>query len=163
ISITATGGSSDGGDVSFDAGDNVTVIRTVDVSSAAGGGSGGFITIDAGDDFLGGVAAGGTVTVQDPAVLRLIGSATDTFGGLGGSIDVLAGKSFTMSADIDLTGTEGGGEFDVDAGGTITTSKQIVVEGAVSTSQPGIIGFTAGQARGGVNGALTVNNNILAK
>ena len=121
--ITLTGGGSDGGEADFDAGDNIVVNRTIDCDSLVGGGFGGSITMFAGDDFVGGVVAGGDITINDPTTLKLNGSDTDTTGGDGGSLDISAfgdirmvGSGVAVRANGALNFQASGGDLSFDSG-----------------------------------------------
>src|SRR5205085_3234227 len=88
--IDVSGGGGDGGEFNLTAGDNIALTNgAINADSTVGGGFGGFISFDAGEDFLGGVVPGGTIDVN-AASLLMRGSATDTFGGDGGELDLLA-------------------------------------------------------------------------
>ena len=87
--VDVSGGGSDGGELIATAGDDIVVTRPISADSRIGGGFGGSITLDAGDDRLGGRVPGGSITV-DGVSLSMQGSATDTYGGDGGELEVLA-------------------------------------------------------------------------
>jgi len=229
--IDATGGGGDGGDVEIDAGDSITITKTVDVSSRVGGGFGGSMSLSSGEDGLGGVTLGGGITINinnatlklngsdaetsggdggdfeadASGTLQIIGSGTaiqanggSTFDGSGGTIffdsgddnpnvigpqdgnlsisgaivmqsggaggdggdfDFSAGRDFTLTGSIDVTGQDDGGDVTGDAGGAITLAGTITTNGAATTGVGGFVDFTAGEAS---NAMLTVARNIIA-
>jgi hypothetical protein len=95
--VDASGGESDGGDVTVVAGDDINVTRMINVESAGGGGFGGIIDLTSGVDSLGGVVTGGSSTITG-SVMKLNGSAAQGSGGDGGALFI------TSSGDIRLTG-----------------------------------------------------------
>ncbi len=122
-SVDVSGGGGDGGEFSATVGDNFSLTNgTINADSNVGGGYGGFITIDAGEDFLGGSVAGGNLDVN-AASLLMRGSATDTFGGDGGELDVLAagrirffGAGMVIRADAATNFDGSGGTVTIDSG-----------------------------------------------
>lgn len=90
--IDVSGGGGGGGEVLLTAGDDVFVRRSINADSSVGGGDGGSITLSAGEDGIGGTKQGGEIRVAGTAAISLAmsGSATDQFGGYGGSFDAVA-------------------------------------------------------------------------
>ncbi len=87
--VDVSGGGGGGGEFDLTAGDDVLLHRSVNADSSAGGGDGGSMSFAAGEDEIGGITPGGRLLIDGDAVISLTlrGSATDTFGGYGGSID----------------------------------------------------------------------------
>ncbi len=80
-------------------------------------------------------------------------------GGNGGAIDVTAGRDLTITATIDMSGTDSGGDISGDAGGAVTLNGTITSNGTLNTGDGGYVTFSAGDAR---VAALTVSKSILA-
>lgn len=115
--IDASGGSSGGGSVEIVAGDNVALDHPITVDSRSGGGDGGEINVAAGEDSLGGIAAGGTVTIDDGS-LSLQGSTASGFGGDGGDLDVGARGQLFVGGAVPIHA--GAGLDYAGSGGTIS-------------------------------------------
>lgn len=121
--VDVSGGGGDGGEFNATAGDNITLTNgAINADSNVGGGFGGFISFDAGEDFLGGVVPGGTIEIN-AASLLMRGSATDTFGGDGGELDLLAsgririfGAGMVIRVDAATNFDGSGGIVAIDAG-----------------------------------------------
>lgn len=117
--VNVSGGGGDGGEFSATVGDNISIVNGgINADSTVGGGFGGFISLDAGEDFLGGSVLGGTLDVN-AASLLMRGSATDTFGGDGGELDVLAGGRIRFFGAGMVIRVDGATNFD-GSGGSIT-------------------------------------------
>ena len=119
-SIDATGGAGDGGDVDVIAGDDVTVERTIDVSSFSGGGSGD-IRVRAGIDRVGGVKPGGTLIVT--ADLKANGNSDIDGGYDGGEINLSSVGPVNISGTLRAVGANPSG-----SGGSviIDSSDQVI-------------------------------------
>ncbi len=115
--IDGTGGGGDGGEVEIDAADDVTITKSIDVSSRGGGGYGGAITLGAGLDGLGGAIAGGSLTVQD-ATLKLAASDADTFTGDGGDLEATAQGHVLFTGSAVAIRADAGSAYSGD-GGTV--------------------------------------------
>jgi cysteine-rich repeat protein len=121
--VDISGGGGDGGEFNVTTGDNISITNgTITADSTVGGGFGGFISLDAGEDFLGGVVAGGGIDIN-AASLLMRGSATDTFGGDGGELDLLAtgrirlyGAGMVIRADAATNFDGSGGVVSIDSG-----------------------------------------------
>jgi hypothetical protein len=116
-SMDASGGAGDGGDVEILAGDDVVINSSIDVSSRVGGGFGGTILITAGDDSLGGVVAGGNVTVTSS--LKLDGSDRDPIGGDGGDVDISADGAIQFLGTAATIRANGAANFDAGGGSVV--------------------------------------------
>ncbi len=115
--IDASGGADDGGTIDIEAGDDLTVGRTLTVDSNVGAGFGGDITLAAGEDLFGGPADGGALTVNG-AILRFNGSDSEASSGDGGELDAsAAGPLQFLGTGVTIRGN-GGNLFDGD-GGTV--------------------------------------------
>lgn len=143
-SVDVSGGGGDGGEVTLYAGDDVVINNgTINVDSSVGGGFGGLIDITSGGDELGGLVPGGDTLVTS-ASLVLRGSSTDTFGGDGGEVDVLAlgdikftGAGMVIRVDAATNFDASGGTVSLDSGDANfftlgPTDGDIVVAGIVS-------------------------------
>ncbi len=118
--IDATGGGGDGGEVDIDAGDAVSITKSIDVSSRVGGGFGGEISIFAGEDELGGGVAGGSITVNiGNATLKMNGSDAETSGGDGGDLDLTALGLVRFTGSGIAIQANGGSSFD-GSGGSVS-------------------------------------------
>ena len=159
-SIDCSGGGGDGGEFSATAGDNISLTNgTVNADSSVGGGFGGLIEFDAGEDFLGGTLPGGTLTIN-AASLLMRGSATDTFGGDGGELDMLAagnikifGAGMVMRADAATNFDGSGGTITIDSG-DINPNKLGQFDGDLELD--GIISMNSGSI-GGDGGSLDLS------
>ena len=168
--IDATGGGYDGGSVSLEAGDDILVTRTIDVSSIGGGGSGGSIDMDAGEDIDGGATPGGTLTVQG-ALLKLNGSDTDTTAGDGGDLSGAAagairfigtGVGVRSNAPNGFDGSGGDIELDSSSGSSFTIDPldgDLVLEGSIIAGSGGV-GGTGGDIDLTAGRDLTINATI---
>ncbi len=227
--IDASGGANDGGSVDIEAGDDVTVTKTITVDSNVGAGFGGDITLAAGEDGLGGVAPGGTLTVNGATIrfngsdsqassgdageldasaagpikflgstLTIRGNGGSLFDGSGGTVcfdstdddpnrlgpldgditvegsitlrsagqfgdggdyEASAGKSFTQTAAVDVSGQDTGGDVEIDAGSSVAVNGAITAQGLSATGDPGSVDLLAGQA---ADAGLVVAQTILA-
>ncbi|HEY2385350.1 MAG TPA: hypothetical protein VGK30_00195 [Candidatus Binatia bacterium] len=102
--IEAIGGANDGGDVDLSTGDDLTVSKTIDVSSANGG-SGGSITLRAGADFLpGNLKPGGNMTVFATATLRGDGNQDADSGYDGADITLTATGVIALAGVVHAIG-----------------------------------------------------------
>ncbi len=123
--VDVSGGGGDGGEFDATAGDNISIVNGgINADSTVGGGFGGLISLDAGEDFLGGAVPGGTLDIN-AASLLLRGSATDTFGGDGGELDILAagkirifGSGMAIRVDAATNFDGSGGEISIDSSDT---------------------------------------------
>ncbi len=90
--VDLSGGGGGGGELDLTAGDDIFVRRSIDCDSTVGGGDGGSMSFAAGEDEIGGTKPGGELRIDGDSTvtLGLQGSATDTFGGYGGSLDATA-------------------------------------------------------------------------
>ena len=121
--VNVSGGGGDGGEFNATVGDNITILNGgINADSTVGGGFGGYISLDAGEDFIGGVVPGGTLDVN-AASLLMRGSATDTFGGDGGELDVLSmgrirffGSGMVIRVDAATNFDGSGGAITIDSG-----------------------------------------------
>ncbi|MCC6764718.1 MAG: hypothetical protein IT293_08655 [Deltaproteobacteria bacterium] len=121
--INVNGGGGDGGEFSATVGDDISIVNGgVYADSTVGGGFGGYIALDAGEDFLGGSVLGGGIDVNGASLL-MRGSATDTFGGDGGELDVLAagrirffGAGMVVRVDAATNFDGSGGAITIDSG-----------------------------------------------
>lgn len=104
--IDATGGAGDGGDIDVIAGDDVTVEKTIDVSSFSAGGSGD-IRIRAGIDRIGGVKPGGSLVVT--ADLKANGNSDIDGGYDGGEINLSAVGPVNISGTLRAVGANPSG------------------------------------------------------
>ena len=162
--IDASGGGGDGGDVDLLAGDDITITRTITVESRLGGGYGGLITLAAGQDSVGGVAVGGTLTVDvSRGPLKLDGSVSETSGGDGGELDASAlgtlqfvGVGTAVSANAGTTFDGYGGTITLDSGdgntsvvgpldGDLVVSGKIVATSGSRAGDGGTVDATAGR------------------
>ena len=116
--IDASGGGSDGGTIDVEAGDNVTVIKTLTVDSNGGAGFGGNIILNAGEDAFGGIVAGGSLTATN-AVLRLNGSDAQASSGDGGELDASSAGAMKFIGSGMTIRANGGNLFD-GSGGTVS-------------------------------------------
>ncbi|MCC6848868.1 MAG: hypothetical protein IT294_10240 [Deltaproteobacteria bacterium] len=121
--INVNGGGGDGGEFSATVGDAISIVNGgIYADSTVGGGFGGYISLDAGEDFLGGSVLGGGIDVNGASLL-MRGSATDTFGGDGGELDVLAagrirffGAGMVVRVDAATNFDGSGGAVTMDSG-----------------------------------------------
>jgi fibronectin-binding autotransporter adhesin len=119
-SIDITGGGGDGGQFNAAAGDRIVVTRAIDADSRTGGGSGGSIDLRAGCDALTcnalhGVVPGGNIDIQG-AALTLRGSASDGYGGDGGSLYALAAGTIHVFGSGSRIRVDGATNFDGSGG-----------------------------------------------
>ncbi|HEY2386588.1 MAG TPA: hypothetical protein VGK30_06475 [Candidatus Binatia bacterium] len=115
--IDASGGADDGGTIDIEAGDNLTVGRTLTADSNVGAGFGGDITLAAGEDLFNGPLDGGALTVNG-ATIRFNGSDSEASSGDGGELDAsAAGALQFLGSGVTIRGN-GGNLFDGD-GGTV--------------------------------------------
>ncbi len=116
-SIDATGGLGDGGDVDLSAGDDLSVQKSIDVSSTGAGGSGGSIRIRAGIDSLtGNIKEGGSLSVV--ANLSADGSSDVDGGYDGGDITLGAFGDLLFNGQARANSGSpdgGGGSFSADS------------------------------------------------
>ena len=158
--VDVTGGGGDGGEFDATTGDNITITNGgITADSAVGGGFGGLISLDAGEDTIGGVVPGGTVDVQSASLL-LRGSATDTFGGDGGELDVLAvgrirffGSGMVVKADAATNFDGSGGSISFDSG-DLNPNRLGPTDGDLEVG--GIITLNSG-ATGGDGGSIDLS------
>jgi cysteine-rich repeat protein len=115
--IDASGGGGDGGCLDFEAGDNITVTKTLTVDSNVGAGFGGDITLIAGEDPLGGVVPGGALTVNG-ATIRFNGSDSQASSGDAGELDASAAGPIKFLGSTSTIRGNGGSLFD-GSGGTV--------------------------------------------
>ncbi len=228
--IDASGGESDGGTINIDAGDDITITKSLSVDSRGGGGFGGEIFLSAGEELTGNAAIGGSLTINNTS-LQLSGSSLDGFGGdggelfasaagllrltganvairanagtnydgsggsivldttdgndsaiglldgdiaveagtivaqsgdtagIGGNVEMHAGKALALGGTITATGHEGGGTVQGDAGGAISVSGVVSVQASAATGGGGAVEFDSGLAQ---DAALNVLRNIVA-
>jgi cysteine-rich repeat protein len=154
-SVDVSGGGGDGGEFNAAVGDNISLTNgTINADSNVGGGFGGYIALDAGEDFIGGVVPGGTIDIN-AASLLMRGSATDTFGGDGGELDLLSmgrirlfGAGMVIRVDAATNFDGSGGTLLIDSGDAnpnrLTTLDGDVEIGGVITMQSGGIGGDGG-------------------
>jgi cysteine-rich repeat protein len=227
--IDASGGGGDGGTVDVEAGDNVTVAKTITVDSNVGAGFGGDITLNAGEDGLGGVVPGGSLTVNGATLrfngsdseassgdageldasaagpIKLLGSALtirgnggSLFDGSGGTVcldstdfdpnhigpldgditvegtiilrsagqsgdggcyEASAGKGFTQTGTVDVSGQDTGGDIEIDSGAVLAVNGALTAQGVSATGDPGSVDLLAGQA---ADAGLVVARNVIA-
>ncbi len=158
--VNVSGGGGDGGEFDATAGDNISIVNGgINADSTVGGGFGGFISLDAGEDFTGGSIAGGGIDVSGASLL-MRGSATDTFGGDGGEIDVLAagkirffgaGMVVRVDAATNFDGSGGTASFD---SGDVNPNTLGPLDGDIELG--GIISMNSGFT-GGDGGSLDVS------
>jgi hypothetical protein len=134
--LDASGGDS-GGAIEVDAG-LVSSSGMFDVSGGAGG-SGALLEID----------SKGSVTL---GVVRGSAAGSDTLGGSGADVSVIAGDLIELNGSITLNGGGLGGQ-----GGTLTVNAgaDLVQRGAIAASGPGAEGF-GGEVTLGAIGAITL-------
>lgn len=121
--VNVSGGGGDGGEFNATVGDNITITNGgINADSTVGGGYGGYISLAAGEDFIGGSIPGGGVEVTSASLL-MRGSATDTFGGDGGELDVLStgrirfsGSGMVIRVDAATNFDGSGGYLSMDSG-----------------------------------------------
>lgn len=117
--LDVTGGGGDGGSVTIDAGDSISITKTIDVSSRVGGGFGGSISLSAGEDGLGGLVPGGSITINVAnATMKLNGSDAETSGGDGGDFDASSNGTLQFIGSGVALQANGGSTFD-GSGGTV--------------------------------------------
>ena len=168
-------GPGQGGEVSVESESGAVVLsRKVDLSGGAPDGSGGTVDVAAGGDVTLGqiVATGGSGSdgsCGDGGSVTVVGGGSVTVNGgialhggtecSGGTLDVTAASTFTQATGVTIgaTGTYGGGEFDLRAGGdtvlrsidlsgrdgggaldVLSTAGRIEVAGVVDASGTGI-------------------------
>ncbi len=107
--IDAAGGGGGGGTIDLTAGDDLTVTRDLEADSQGAGGSGGDIVLAAGVDDLGGIAAGGALTVDDSTV-KISGSSGDGGAGDGGELSASARGPLLIGSDASLRIGAGGSD-----------------------------------------------------
>src|SRR6185369_11687419 len=118
-------------------------------------GSGGTIFLDSGDD-------NPNVIGPTDGNILLAGSFTMNSGGAGGDggdVDMSAGRDFTLTGSIDVSGQDSGGDVSGDAGGAILLSGTITSQGIATYAGGGYIDFMSGLAS---NAGITIAKNILA-
>lgn len=151
--IDASGGGGGGGDVQLRAGDDISTIRNIDVTSRSGGGAGGNITLAAGADDLGGIKPGGDVVV-DGAVLNLEGSSDgvgETGEGDGGYATISAqgavqfiGTGVAIRAGAGPLSAGDGGTVDISASaGDLVLEAPIFAKGGSQGGRGGYAGISA--------------------
>jgi hypothetical protein len=120
--VDLSGGGGGGGELDLTAGDDIFVRRSIDCDSTVGGGDGGSMSFAAGEDEIGGTKPGGELRIDGDSTvtLGLQGSATDTFGGYGGSLDATAlglvlFDNVTVRADAATNFDGEGGYFQIDS------------------------------------------------
>ncbi len=158
--IDVSGGGSDGGEFDAVAGDNIVITNGgINADSTVGGGFGGTISLDAGEDYLGGVVAGGGIDIN-AASLLLRGSATDTYGGDGGELDMLAagrvrlfGAGVAVRADAATNFDGSGGSISIDSGDA-EPSRLGALDGDIEIG--GVVSMRSGFT-GGSGGSLDVS------
>jgi hypothetical protein len=126
------------------------------------------IRASAGSDYDG---WGGTVTLasndgDDSTIGPLDGDLTlggiitahaGSGGGFGGELDLFAGRTLTTSATITLTGDDGGGSLEAHAGGSISLGGSITAEASTAAGSGGSIECFAGSAQ---DATLTVATSL---
>ncbi len=121
--IDAHGGGGDGGTIDITAGDDIQVLKNIDVSSNLGGGFGGDLSLAAGEDTIGvpGGVAGGALTLDAAgnAQLKANGSDLETSGGDGGDIELSAAGAITVTVKNTVNIQANGGSMFDGSGGTI--------------------------------------------
>ncbi len=148
----------DGGDLDASAGGPMTFTATSMIKADAGSifdGSGGTITLDSSD------LAPNVLGPLD-SDLNLAGRVTANSGSLsgdGGLIDIIAGRNLAVTAVIDASGKDTGGDVTGDAGGSVLLGGSIRAVATTAAGTGGFIEFTAGRAS---NAGLTVADDILA-
>ncbi len=178
IAIDASGGGGDGGALDINAGDDVLVSKTIDVSSVFGGGDGGTILISAGLDEIGvpGGAVGGGMTLDGTtATLRADGVDGDTASGDGGDIEIdangkiqfiNAGTRTLVHADGGPAYASSGGSLSIDAGDPdpylISALDGDVVLNGVIHMASGRGGGTGGDIAVSAGKNLTINGDIVS-
>ena len=149
----------DGGDLDASAYGPVQFIGTRTAIRASGGtlfdGSGGSIFLSSGDfnpnalgPLDGELSVAGIVTANGGAA-----------GGDGGMFDVSAGRNLTLTARVNVSGKDSGGDVTGDAGGAILLNGTINATATNAVGDGGYVDFTAGLAS---NAGLTVAQDILA-
>ncbi len=120
--VDLKGGGGGGGEFILTAGDDILVRRSVNCDSSVGGGDGGSMSFAAGEDGIGGTKPGGQLLIDGDSTISLTlrGSATDTFGGYGGSLDATSlGRmlfdSVTMRLDAAVNFDGDGGFLTLDS------------------------------------------------
>ncbi len=178
--IDATGGGGDGGNIDVNAGDDVLVSKTIDVSSVFGGGDGGSIALSAGLDEIGlpNGTLGGSMTLDaTTASLKADGVDSGDTGqssGDGGDIEIdangtiqfiNAGTRTVVHADGGPTYASSGGTLFLDAGDpdpyVISAYDGNIVLNGVIRMTSGAQGGTGGSVDLSAGKNLTVNSDIV--
>ena len=177
--IDATGGGGDGGTIDVNAGDDVLVSKTIDVSALFGGGDGGSIAISAGLDEIGlpNGTLGGSMTLDaTTASLKSDGvnsGDTSQSSGDGGDIEIdangtiqfiNAGTRTVVHADGGPTYASSGGTLFIDAGDpdpyVISAYDGNVVLNGVIRMTSGGQGGSGGELAVSAGRNLTINSDI---
>jgi hypothetical protein len=168
--IDASGGANDGGTIDIEAGDNITVTRTLSVDSNVGAGAGGLIILAAGEDVYGGVLLGGSLTLTG-ATIRMNGSDSEQSGAEAGELDASArGALKLLNPGLTIRAT-GGQLFDGDGGIVVLDSDDadpshigplegdLVVEGTIVLQSGGRDG-SGGDFEASAGAALTQSASL---
>ena len=116
-------------------------------------GSGGVVCLDTSDGNLASVGPlDGDITVNGLVVLQSGGDSGD-----GGFFEVESGHNFTLTATVDTSGADNGGDVSIDAGGAIAIDGPITAQGRTPFAQPGGVELTAGESQ---NVGLTITQDI---
>jgi hypothetical protein len=159
--IDVSGGGGGGGSLTILAGDNISVTEPLDASSDGGGGPGGDVVLDAGEDSLGGVVAGGTLTVNGGNV-QLDGSGLSANDDDGGSLKALADGNITFGSGTAVFASAGnsasgnGGSISIDGG----TAGDVSLQGTITASGGGNGGSGGLLSLAGRNIGLYLNGDI---
>src|SRR5262249_54649629 len=135
----------DGGDFDVTATGPMTFTATSQVRVDAASlfdGSGGTMFFGSGDA---NAAVIGPVD-GDMTLAGLISAGSGADFGTGGSLEISAGRSLTLSGSVDVSGKDGGGDIIIDAGGSITLSGPLRSEGTSPTGPGGFVDVTSGLA-----------------
>lgn len=155
--IDAHGGSSDGGSVHLEATQYVNVNGEIDVYGATYGGWAGFggtLTVIAGTD----ISLAATIDAHGPTGTSANG------GGEGGAVELTAGGSITISAEVNMSSghhSDGGSIVATAGGDFVHTTGRIHVDGRQATSYGGVIEITA-EENVTISGALEADGGSQA-
>jgi len=122
-------------------------------------GSGGTVCFDSsdGDPFTVGPTDG------DLSIDGLISMQSSDLGGTGGEFDVTAGRDLSITATLNASGFDGGGDVCGDAARGFTVNGNMTAAATSANGDPGSVDFEAGEAtdEGGL-GNLSIQSNIVA-
>ena len=149
----------DGGDLEVSANGPVQFIGVRTAIRASGGtlfdGSGGTVFLSSGDlnpNVLGPLDG-------DLSVAGIVTAGSGGIAGDGGSFDMSAGRNLTLTARLNVSGRDAGGDVTGDAGGAILLNGVITATATNAAGGGGFVDFTAGLAS---YAGLTVAQDVLA-